>query len=214
MAEIPSIISHSEAKRKGLQFYYSGRPCVRGHIAVRYTSNRACIECAKIQSEDWYANPENALKRTEKNRKWREENYEYNLERLKQYREENKEYCKIINAIWRSQNIERYKSGQKEWWKSNSQLNSLYNRSYRSRKRENGGSHTVSDIDDILKMQRLSCAICRCKLGDKYHVDHIVSLSKGGTNDRRNLQILCRSCNQRKWSTDLLTFMRGLGFLL
>ena len=45
------------------------------------------------------------------------------------------------------------------------------------------------------------CAACggpvqRRGLGS--HVDHIVPLAAGGTSRFRNLQLLCRLCNQRK----------------
>ncbi|MFF1597681.1 HNH endonuclease [Streptomyces mirabilis] len=29
-------------------------------------------------------------------------------------------------------------------------------------------------------------------------VDHVIPLAKGGTHDRANLRVLCRSCNSRK----------------
>lgn len=40
------------------------------------------------------------------------------------------------------------------------------------------------------------CAIC--KTTEKLTVDHIIPLSKGGSNDLNNLQILCKSCNSKK----------------
>lgn len=33
---------------------------------------------------------------------------------------------------------------------------------------------------------------------DSVHVDHITPLARGGSNDRTNLQVLCRSCNLSK----------------
>lgn len=40
------------------------------------------------------------------------------------------------------------------------------------------------------------CAYCGST--DELQVDHIVPLKHGGTNDRSNLQVLCRSCNNAK----------------
>lgn len=37
----------AEAKEAGDMFYFTGKPCKRGHIAPRYTKTHACIECGK-----------------------------------------------------------------------------------------------------------------------------------------------------------------------
>jgi 5-methylcytosine-specific restriction protein A len=42
------------------------------------------------------------------------------------------------------------------------------------------------------------CQGCGRWRDDRDHVDHIVPLSQGGTNDRENLQRLCLSCHSRK----------------
>lgn len=50
------------------------------------------------------------------------------------------------------------------------------------------------------------CQICGATVDDgaKLHVDHILPVSKGGTNDIKNLQILCEKCNLGKHnSSDL-----------
>ena len=39
------------------------------------------------------------------------------------------------------------------------------------------------------------CAYCE---DDAAHVDHVVPLSRGGTNDRENLAGACRRCNEEK----------------
>ena len=41
--------TRAEAKATGSKFYFTGEPCVRGHIALRKTKG-ACVECVK---EDW-----------------------------------------------------------------------------------------------------------------------------------------------------------------
>ena len=45
------------------------------------------------------------------------------------------------------------------------------------------------------------CSVCLCEIcpGD-WHLDHIVPRSRGGSDDRHNLRILCVSCNLHKGS--------------
>lgn len=81
------------------------------------------------------------------------------------------------------------------------------------------GSHTVEEIQEIFKSQNKKCAyfwMCgqKFKLFSEGEVDHIIPISKGGTDDRRNLQILCYSCNRKKCATDQIDFMRAKGRLL
>jgi hypothetical protein len=56
-----------------------------------------------------------------------------------------------------------------------------------------------SHIPLALRMDVLRDSVC-LKCGSSYNltVDHIVPVSKGGGDDRSNLQCLCRSCNSRK----------------
>jgi 5-methylcytosine-specific restriction endonuclease McrA len=83
----------------------------------------------------------------------------------------------------------------------------------RAAKNASGGAHTNQDIQQLLQLQRYCCAVCKSKLG-KYHVDHVVPLLRGGTNDRLNLQILCQPCNQKKHAKDPVRFMQEMGYLL
>lgn len=44
------------------------------------------------------------------------------------------------------------------------------------------------------------CVDCQAKglLTPALHVDHVLAIEKGGTNDEANLQSLCHSCHSRK----------------
>ncbi|MBL6861187.1 MAG: HNH endonuclease [Candidatus Pelagibacter bacterium] len=42
------------------------------------------------------------------------------------------------------------------------------------------------------------CQICRKKLDENFHADHIVPFSKGGKTILKNAQALCKSCNLKK----------------
>lgn len=69
-------------------------------------------------------------------------------------------------------------------------------------------------VDVLGKLQRWKCAICRCSIRNKFHVDHIQPVSKGGLHEARNLQLLCVTCNLRKNARDPIVHMQSLGRLL
>jgi 5-methylcytosine-specific restriction endonuclease McrA len=70
--------------------------------------------------------------------------------------------------------------------------------------REAIGTHTTEDIAAQYNRQRGRCfwrAInprCSVSLKDGYHVDHVVPLSKGGSNGPENIVLACPTCNLQK----------------
>ena len=49
------------------------------------------------------------------------------------------------------------------------------------------------------------CAKCKRKLGprDRWDLDHVISLSSGGSDDDENLQVLCEWCHDGKTPGDV-----------
>lgn len=43
-----NVISCKEAKALNLKHYFTGKPCKRGHIAVRYVTVQHCLECNRL----------------------------------------------------------------------------------------------------------------------------------------------------------------------
>ena len=41
------MVTRAEAREKGLSWYFTGKPCKKGHIDRRYTSNATCFTCAR-----------------------------------------------------------------------------------------------------------------------------------------------------------------------
>lgn len=44
------VITREQAKTNGLKRFYTGKPCKRGHVCERFTGNRTCVLCNKINS--------------------------------------------------------------------------------------------------------------------------------------------------------------------
>jgi 5-methylcytosine-specific restriction endonuclease McrA len=68
----------------------------------------------------------------------------------------------------------------------------------RARKRAAPGNFTGADARKLFVAQEGFCAACYASIIDGYHVDHIMPLSRGGSNWPDNLQLLCPPCNHSK----------------
>ena len=118
----------------------------------------------------------------------------------------------IVNG--RKENPEKAALSVKKWNTNNPEKRKLADKVNGAMRRSANGKHTTKDILDILQSQNHQCAYCRTKLEQKYHVDHITAIARGGTNHRRNLQILCAPCNKSKHARDPIEFAQSLGFLI
>src|SRR6185312_7877852 len=113
-------------------------------------------------------------------------------------------------ASYRADNRERLLANSAKWKSENPDKRSAQNANRRARMRGAGGSFTAEDVSEILKHQKYKCAHpwCRVSLKDGFHRDHIIPLTKGGSNVRANLQLLCQPCNLKKFTKHPIDFAR------
>ena len=96
---------------------------------------------------------------------------------------------------------ENKKSYAKEYNARNIENKRNYLRNRRAKQVINGGSHTEKDWVAIKEKYNYMCLCCKKYEPEiKITKDHIVPVSKGGSNDIENLQPLCLSCNSIKWA--------------
>ena len=63
--------------------------------------------------------------------------------------------------------------------------------------KSNGGDYSVQEWLDLCSRYGNKCLCCG-RDDVALTVDHVVPLSKGGSNDIANIQPLCKSCNSKK----------------
>ena len=227
------IITRSEAKKQGLHTYFTGKPCIYGHISERRIGGD-CIICSK----EYYKNNkkehrERCKKYRENNKEkvfmidkaYREKNKEKNIKYKRQYYLKNKEKINKKNnenyfenrdnaRLYRKVNAKKIKIEMKKYRKTEKGKASKHNSDSKRRSSEKKGDVTTNQL---LKLQQNSthCYWCNTPLKDKVsHVDHYIPLSKGGEHTISNLVMACAKCNLSKGAKMPEEFAMQVGRLL
>jgi len=137
-----------------------------------------CKPCKSKQTVEYRRkDPE----RNEKDRAYRAKNPEKRREAERRYAEK---YPEKVKAKKRAGHIRRKK-----------------------RVKANGGSFKGTELLGLMAKQNGLCVVCEIDVSTDYHVDHIIPVAKGGTNNIENIQILCPACNMAKGSKDFEVFL-------
>ena len=198
---VQEIITQAQAAQLGLKHFFTNRPCKNGHVAKRLVSNWGCVECARVEALARYReSPEKAKAASARRRVERRDELlawhkGYYLKNKDKWEESARKRASVpLTDEQRARRLEKLR----EHRASNPELYRVYKSTRRARELGAPGSHSRSDIVDMLSRQGHRCAACSTSLADGYHVDHIMPLCLGGSNDRANLQALCPSCNSKK----------------
>lgn len=142
----------------------------------------------------------------------------------REWRKKNPERAKIISDRYRNSKngkktreayrrdilpfiLERYKEIKNRWRQNNQERMNFYSRIRRYLKKNAEGFHTFREWELLKKRYDYMCFYCKRKEPEiKLTEDHIVPLSKGGSNNIENIQPLCGRCNSRK-HTKIINFI-------
>lgn len=145
---------------------------------------------------------------------WQIANKETAKASVKKWKDANREYLRAYDKVKYDSDVEAARARTAAWRKANPEKVAERNRRRRAAKHGATGSHTQNDIAELLKLQRSRCVYCNKSLKSGYHIDHILPLSKGGSNAKSNLQLTCAKCNLTKGSRDPIAHARVVGLLL
>lgn len=104
-------------------------------------------------------------------------------------------------ANWKGGITKNRKAYYKEWQGKNRERVNFYTGMYRFKKKKAEGFFTLSEWELLKKQYGYTCAnpICGKKEPEiRLEPDHIIPISKGGSNYIENIQPLCRGCNSKK----------------
>jgi len=105
-------------------------------------------------------------------------------EHQRQWREEHKEHCREL---------------QRQWVEKNRDYMNYLSLKRCALKRGASGNHSFGEWELLKKQYDYTCPSCHKKEPEiKLTQDHIIPLSKGGSENIENIQPLCKSCNSRK----------------
>src|SRR5260221_199932 len=93
---------------------------------------------------------------------------------------------------------EEYRQASREYWKKHPEERITNTRNRRARIRKAEGKHTAADVRKQYDRQKGKCYYCLAIVGTTYHVDHVIPVSRGGSNSPENIVIACPTCNMSK----------------
>ena len=202
------LISRKDAIAKGMNRYFTGKPCKHGHLAERSVIDHACVPC-----------------RNEIRRKTHIRNIEKDKARDAKYYLENKERLDQINKQWRKDNPEACKKHSRQSYLNNPARVDLHTKARRAHTKINLTTEEKKRMHDIInKVREIN------KLAGKVvvHRDHILPLNPvhyitkkplpiKGVDHPDNCQILSAKENLEKGNkfrpADQLIFLKRMKFL-
>jgi hypothetical protein len=168
-------VSRKLAKARGLKFYFTGKPCSKGHVAERYVSGGPCVECARSSVKD-----------AQVAAKWRNENKSSIAERM---------------CTWRAENKDRLSDQKKVYYRENKEIFYANNAKRRARKL-NATALWDLELTALVELEAFDIACQRHKVtGFGWDVDHMLPLRGkdiSGLHVWNNLQVIPSTLNSYK----------------
>jgi hypothetical protein len=155
------------------------------------------------------ANPE---RKKEADARWAAEHPEKAKAKGAKWYTEHSEKVKIAAAKWAAEHPEKVKAIKSKWSKTHPLVVRAQNSRRNARKRSAIGSYTASEFRVLCDESSWQCSYCAAVLDIKtVQADHVVPLSRGGSNYIKNIAVACKPCNASKNNTPLPVWLSRTG---
>lgn len=151
-----------------------------------------CKGCTDSRKAEWYQKSVPLRRAIEK--KYRIKNRDRILEWAKRYHHEHAHERSIYMQLFRKKNPDYWS----KWLQRNHLRARLQSQKRRAFIKEAPGSFTMDDVADLIQSQKGLCAYCAKTLNEAFEIDHIIPISRGGSNFPGNLACARKTCNRLK----------------
>lgn len=186
------------------KYYFTGKPCLRGHIALRQTSNKGCVTCLRARVNAH--RKKHLAKALAREAEYREANLPKRRAHFVEWRKRNSERERAKSRQRYARNPEEHKARNAAWHAANPTANAA-RCAARHAKKQNapGRGVTRSQWAGVLEASLGICAYCNER--KPLTMDHIEPLGRGGAHDVENIAAVCGTCNPSKNDTPLLVWL-------
>jgi hypothetical protein len=178
------LVSIGEAKAGGSPFYFTGKPCKRGHVGNRYVTGRACVAC--VLENTARSHSSRATERAQYHAAWRQEN---------------KGKCASATARWRANNPGAGAEVAAEWRRNNRDKLAKNQAKRRAQNMSATPPWLTQEHQDAIAALYADAKRLNEETGVEHHVDHVIPLvhpAVCGLHVPWNLQVIPANDNLKK----------------
>jgi len=206
------VVTRSEAKALGLVRYFTGEPCKSGHIDERNVSSGSCLACMRLKATAIRSTDDGRARYAKSKRDHRARNKEKCREYGKRYREDHADEHSARFRRWhesasKDPEYRGRKAAATRRWSSENKGRARLADSIKRARRRNARPADFGELDRLVIEEAFDLARRREEqTGIKWHVDHMVPLSRGGAHSWDNIQVIPAEVNL--WKRNRMVFTK------